>query len=79
MGGNLSPGLACFSKYGAITISRFTYFDKDYNDIFATVYYNLKMCGCINIFDRLENIISSRKPTPPKAEPTVLLWTPTPS
>ena len=43
---------------------------KDYNDIFATVYYNLKMCGCINIFDRLENIISSRKPTPPKAEPT---------
>ena len=34
MGGNLSPGLACFSKYGAITISRFTYFDQDSNDIF---------------------------------------------
>ena len=43
---------------------------KDYNDIFATVYYNLKMCGCVNIFDRLETIISSKKPTPQKAEPT---------
>jgi len=42
---------------------------KDYNDIFSTVYYNLKMCGCVNIFDRLETIISSKKPTPQKAEP----------
>ena len=43
---------------------------KDYNDIFATVYYNLKMCGCINIFDIMETIISSRKPTPQKTETT---------
>ncbi len=43
---------------------------KDYNDIFATVYYKLKMCGCVNIFDRLETIISSKRPTPQKAEPT---------
>jgi len=43
---------------------------KDYNDIFATVYYKLKMCGCVNIFDRLETILSSKRPTPQKAEPT---------
>lgn len=34
MGGNLSPGMACFSKYEAMTMSRFTYFDQDFNDIF---------------------------------------------
>lgn len=31
MGGNLSQGPACFSKYGPMTMSRFTYFDLDSN------------------------------------------------
>lgn len=31
MGGNLNPGLSHFSKYGAMTMSRFTYFDLDFN------------------------------------------------
>ncbi len=43
---------------------------KDYNDIFATVYNKLKMSGCINIFDRIDTIINSRKPATQKAEPT---------
>lgn len=64
MGGNLSPGLACVSKYRAMAMTRFTYFDLDSNFTFIKKAFLIVVTVVYSYCQKKQKIQLSKSFTP---------------